>query len=378
MNFTPVSSDPTVFNNYFGITEGALDPHKQAFSAGIKDSVLAFYNVLDISIAPPSYDGIQPPNAMPHPSAPQPQYSAQFQQPTPGMPYQGPLNPDIHHHNQGHQFNTLNNPFFWMWIGSNNRQPRYHTYRHRTVGNVLSMRANQVMAVAGSGRAERADRKKNEEEAKKKIFLIGACIALADIVAAVAAIYVTAIAVKQASDASKQKNRFNQIAHSIQLNIPYSGNSQDDPTIHLQEIGRNLKEIGNREARCSKYRAISVAVLATAGVGAVHVACSAIACTIITGSASLSASASGIAALAFFSASCAPPVLLAVGTIAAVGIVIYIALQAYDKQAKDRHNAQAGLVHLNALTQLALNQAPPAYNYVAPSAPPMPPPPYQA
>jgi flagellar basal body-associated protein FliL len=355
-----VSVDPqvAVFNSYFGFAEGTRNPQEQAFSAGIKESVLTFYNVLGVSFAPPAFDGGHPPVAAPLPS----QYPAQYSSQAPASYSQ-----QIHVHNHHHNCSTLDNPFFWLWIGS--RQPSYRTYHHRSVRSDLGTRAGRIMEVAG---VSRKDNKKNEDEAKKKIFLMAMCLALADIIATVAAIYVTVIAVKQANDASTQKNKFNQIAHAMQPTVTFTGQLQDDPTPHLQAIGKNLKEIGNREAKCSKYRAISIACLATAGVGAVHVACSAIACAIITGSASLSASSSGIAALAFFSASCAPPVLLAVATIAAVGTVIYLALQVYNKKAKDRLNAQDGLAHLNALTQLALNQAPPAYNYVTPSAPPLP------
>lgn len=358
------------FNKYFGIPDNSPNPQDKAFTAGIKESVLTFYNVLGVSFSspPPAYnDGQQPPTAVPN-----------YQQPFRGSPQSNSQSfyPQIeihHHHNQESQ-SPLNNPYFWLWLGS--RQPTYRTYHRRSIPSVLSTRVNNLtrsngmMQVAGSEN-DRRNSTKNEEEARKKLFLLGMCIALADVIATVAATYVTVIAVKQAVDANTQKQKFKQIAQSLQPTVAHLGQSIDDPTLHLQEIGRSLKAIGDREAKCSKYRAISVAALATAGVGAVHVACSAIACSIITGSASLSVSSVGMAALAFFSASCAPPVLIAIATIGAIGTVIYLALQIYNKKAKDTRDAQEGLRHLSALTELALNQAPPAYNYVEPSAPPM-------
>lgn len=350
-----VSIDPQVamFNSYFGIAEGTKNPHEQAFSSGIKESVFTFYNVLGVSSSPPAFaDARQAQTVSAPPSS-----------------YYAPAVEQYHTHCRQHS-SGLTNPLFWMWVGSHQPRP-YHSYQHISVRSDITMRAGRVMEVAG---VRQKDDKKNEDKAKRTIVVMGVCLALADIVASVAAVYVTAVAVKQACQAKIQKSRFTHIEKALQPNsiIPYSGPAQDDPRPHLNGIGKNLKKIGDREAKCSAFRAASIACLAAAGVGTVHAVLSGIACAIISGSASLMASSSGLAALAFFSASCAPPILLAIGTIAAVGAIIYLALKLYNKQSKDQKNAHAGLTHLDALTQLALQQAPPAYTYAIPSAPPLP------
>lgn len=167
------------------------------------------------------------------------------------------------------------------------------------------------------------------------LLIIG--VTLSDLAALVVATSATSSAIGQAREASSKAREFQAIAQTVQ--------APNNPT--LNAVASNLQAIGQRQSTCSKIKAFAIGLLSLAGVGTIHALVSAIACAALKGSAALGTSSSLMSAFAFFSASCCPPVLIAIATIAAVGGIICLALKLYNQQKRDRQNALDGLNKLN-------------------------------
>lgn len=321
-----------LFNQYFG--QFNADGQCQLVSESLKESASVFYNVF----------GRQNPN------------EASAQNPLPPAPRALPRSNVVHHHHY-HNRSTFDNPYFWLWITA--PQPRVY-HRNFYVGRSFGRLTGHVMQTAGSAVNRPArNTERQEERAKKAVCMLFVAAFLADVAAAVTAAVVTNDAVQHARNAKGQETKFNRIGQDL-TNLTRRNRTDSNIHANLQNIAKNLKEIGHREAVCSKIKAISVAFLATASVGAVHLLISAIARAIISGTASLATSASGISALAFFSASFAPPCLIALATIASIGGLIYYTLQRYNKDAKDQINADRGLEHMGLLMSKVVNMAAPS------------------
>lgn len=309
-------------------------------------------------------------------------HEANVQNPIPpdGAPQARPGVVHVHHH---HRESTFNNPYFWLWITHRHQPQVYNRYTYFPVRDSMGRLTGRVMQVAGNavGRPDRNQQEK-ENRAKVAVALLAITVLLADVAAAVTAVFVTKDAFEEAAAARGQELNFNRIAKNLTdlSNASVSINDRRpyfSPAIqeNLRQIGSNLKEIGHRAAVCSRVRAIGVGFLAAASVGGVHLLVSAIACAIISGS-ELAATATGISALAMFSSSFSPPCLIALATIAAIGGLLHFALQRYNKDAKDRVNAQQGLENVELLMSHVLADAAPSAPLLPQWVPSGPPPAY--
>lgn len=318
--------DPNkAFESYFGKLVGS-SVNADNFNTSIKESAEIFRNALGLSAVPAV--PAQPPAAV------------------------APLNDhEFSHDNCCCHHRRLNNRVFWIWVGTHPHTP-YYSYQRRTIWPSFIGGYARGVGFETAGR-----RRDSEAEAKRMIALITVGVVLSDVAAVVGAVYVTSKAIQQANDAAEQEAKIKGIAHTLKSVVPATTSCSENPAVegkldpreHLEGIADHLKSIGRREAACSKVRAISTGLLATAAVGAFHALISGIACAIIAGTASISSTAAGLSAYAFFSVGFCPPVLLAIAAIGAVGLLFLTVLRKYNKEEKDKLNADEGLRHLNAL-----------------------------
>lgn len=162
----------------------------------------------------------------------------------------------------------------------------------------------------------------------------------------------------KASEANTRRDDFHAIAKELTEHQERLSKEVEDA---FKEVGTCLKNIGDREANKCTAHAVGTGFVAISLVGVVHLTVTAIAYGILQ---SCTASAGVLKAMAFCSFSFSPPFLIALATIAAVGLLIY-SVNCYNhrnKAEEDKMDAYLGLRQLTIIRHhfLPKPSAPPA------------------
>lgn len=264
-------------------------------------------------------------------------------------------------HNHYHVHHQGSDPLFWYMLGRHSHPVNYgwnqrYVYYYPAYQSNDWFNVNLNLNFGAPARDRDQEDKEKDSAAAVVVGLVAAAVVLADVAALAGGTYWTVMKSMEAHDANTRQSDLKMIADNFRQVT--EGKSHDQEAV-LKTIATHVENIGNREAKARNIEAVGTAFAATALVGTVHIIISAIAFFILSSYVTATSSAALLNAVAVFSFSCSPPILIAVAIIAAVGITLYAIHWSSSEQKiiDDRTDAEAGQMGLGKLLSLHKSEA---------------------